>query len=212
MTVPPTVPAMVLPHVVLFPQALLPLYIFEPRYRQMLSDCLEGDRIFAVVPFSEDRVMPADWSEGEYVAGVGFIRACVGQDDGTSHLVLQGIQRVKITNLLTDKPYPRFSVEPVKTVNADSVHVDALVARLKEMMLDEARMKSKQLPPNLARYLKSLESGEILSDILASLIVTDEDARMELLATSDVQMRLQRLISIVLQCEAGGSSPVTWQN
>ena len=46
--VPETVPVMTLPNTVFFPQALLPLHIFEPRYRQMLRDVLARDRLFAV--------------------------------------------------------------------------------------------------------------------------------------------------------------------
>ena len=47
--VPNELPVMTLPGVAFFPQALLPLHIFEPRYRQMLSDVLAKDRLMAVV-------------------------------------------------------------------------------------------------------------------------------------------------------------------
>jgi Lon protease-like protein len=46
--VPDEVPVMTLPNLAFFPQALLPLHIFEPRYRQMLRDVLASNRIFAV--------------------------------------------------------------------------------------------------------------------------------------------------------------------
>jgi len=48
MQVPSQVPVMILPNATLFPQMALPLRIFEPRYRQMLQDVLEGERMFAV--------------------------------------------------------------------------------------------------------------------------------------------------------------------
>ena len=48
MELPDAVPVMTLPSATLFPQALLPLYIFEPRYRQMLADMLKSDRMFSV--------------------------------------------------------------------------------------------------------------------------------------------------------------------
>jgi len=48
MKIPREVAIMTLPNATLFPQALLPLYIFEPRYRQMLADALHSNRLFAV--------------------------------------------------------------------------------------------------------------------------------------------------------------------
>ena len=48
MEIPNAVPVMTLPTATLFPQALLPLYIFEPRYRQMLTDTLKAGRMFSV--------------------------------------------------------------------------------------------------------------------------------------------------------------------
>src|ERR1700745_2175230 len=48
MKIPREIPVMTLPKATLFPQALLPLYVFEPRYRQMLADALHSNRMFSV--------------------------------------------------------------------------------------------------------------------------------------------------------------------
>ena len=56
MEIPNAVPVMTLPSATLFPQALLPLYIFEPRYRQMLADMLRQDRMFTVAMQNGDRL------------------------------------------------------------------------------------------------------------------------------------------------------------
>ena len=88
-TLPEQLPVMPLPGAVLFPHALLPLYIFEPRYRQMLEHALAHERIFA--SHWSDRP-PGLASADDFfdVATIGLIRACVGRSDGTSNLVLQG--------------------------------------------------------------------------------------------------------------------------
>src|SRR5947209_8632971 len=80
---------------VLFPHALLPLYIFEPRYREMLQRALDEHRMFSVT-----LVKPScpEWQEPEdffHLAAVGLIRACVERSDGTSNLILQGLERVR---------------------------------------------------------------------------------------------------------------------
>ena len=74
MELPNEVGIMTLPNAILFPQALLPLYIFEPRYRAMLKESLENQRMFAVaLPNTSSN--PS--SVPHRIAGVGLIRACM---------------------------------------------------------------------------------------------------------------------------------------
>ena len=92
---PTAVPVMPLPGVLLFPNALLPLHIFEPRFRQMLARALNDDRMLCIAlvkPWRQQWQTSADFFP---VSTVGLIRACVGRSDGTSDLILQGIRRVK---------------------------------------------------------------------------------------------------------------------
>src|SRR5258705_13877356 len=89
---PKQLPVMALPGSVLFPHALLPLYIFEPRYRAMLEHALAQHRMFCVALINANH---AEWSslyDFRPTATVGLIRACVGRADGTSNLILQGLQ------------------------------------------------------------------------------------------------------------------------
>ena len=85
MLLPTEAGVMTLPNATLFPQALIPLYIFEPRYRQMLRDALHGHRMF-IVAMQKPGVVRESPSP---VAGLGLIRVSVGHQDGTSHLILQ---------------------------------------------------------------------------------------------------------------------------
>ena len=73
MEIPNAVPVMTLPSATLFPQALLPLYIFEPRYRQMLADMLRQDRMFTVAMQKPGRIRETPCA----VAGLGLIRVSV---------------------------------------------------------------------------------------------------------------------------------------
>src|SRR5438046_3183984 len=94
---PDQAPVMPLPNALLFPHALLPLYIFEPRYRDMLEHALGQHRMFSVALLKPKR---SEWQSPDdffHVAGVGLIRACVGRPDGTSNLILQGLERVRFT-------------------------------------------------------------------------------------------------------------------
>ena len=135
MELPSEVPLMTLPSVTLFPQALLPLYIFEPRYRQMLRDVLHSNRLMAVAMQKPGRTRETPVA----VAGLGFIRASVDHDDGTSHLILQGLARVELGPTVRYKPYRVQRIRPLTAPRVDSVMIDALVAKVHELV--EQRIK-----------------------------------------------------------------------
>ena len=121
---------MTLPNATLFPQALLPLYIFEPRYRQMLTDALQTHRMFSVAmqrPGST-RETPSP------VAGLGLIRVSVGHRDGTSHLILQGLARVELEETVRYKPYRVQRIRALRPPPCDTVKVDALVGKVRELL------------------------------------------------------------------------------
>src|SRR6266853_2254284 len=130
MELPNEVPVMTLPSATLFPQALLPLYIFEPRYRQMLADALRSDRMFSVAMQKPGRRRETP----SPVAGLGLIRVSVGHRDGTSHLILQGLARVELEEAVRYKPYRVQRIKPLRSPPCDNVKVDALVAKVRELL------------------------------------------------------------------------------
>ena len=85
---------MTLRGVVLFPKAMMPSGIFEERYKKMLAERLEGDRIFAVVGERENVTQEEEHLELPYgVATAGLIRVSKENADGTSFVLLQGLSR-----------------------------------------------------------------------------------------------------------------------
>ena len=79
--------------VVLFPGTPLPLHIFEPRYRQMLADCLAGDRRFGITPAGQDDEMP----EPGTVGCIAEVRVNQELPDGRSNIVVLGGERFVLT-------------------------------------------------------------------------------------------------------------------
>src|SRR6202030_3750206 len=130
---PEQAPVMPLPGAVLFPHALLPLYIFEPRYRDMLAHALAHERMFCVALL---RPESAQWkSEDDFfdVATIGLIRACVGRGDGTSNLILQGLQRVRFAAFEQETPFPIATIDPLESEVQSSVETEALGAKVLEL-------------------------------------------------------------------------------
>src|SRR5437870_4334960 len=131
-TLPAQVPVMPLPGAVLFPHALLPLYIFEPRYREMLEHALQRDRMFSVTLIKPSCL---EWHAPEdffHFATVGLIRACVDRGDGTSNLVLQGLHRVRFTSFEQETPFPVAKIDIVASSDDATVETEALGEKVLE--------------------------------------------------------------------------------
>jgi len=205
---------MTLPNATLFPQALLPLYIFEPRYRQMLADALHSNRMFSVAMQrpGNSRETPAP------IAGLGLIRVSVGHSDGTSHLILQGLARVELKEAVRYKPYRIQRIRPLETPQCDNVKVDALVAKVRELLEERIELGlpfpfpvmspekgSKEnstspsfSPKEILSYLDSITDPEQAADLVSCAVLPGAVERQTILETVDVEARLRRLIHFLL--------------
>src|SRR5882762_8333279 len=213
MKIPPEVPVMTLPNATLFPQALLPLYVFEPRYRQMLADALHSNRMFSVAMQKpgRGREIPAP------VAGLGLIRVSVGHRDGTSHLILQGLARVELEETVRYKPYRIQRIRTLHTPPCDNVRVDALVAKVRELLEERIQLglpfpfpvmspekpESTPTPPcfspkEILNYLDSITDPEQAADLVSCAVLPGAAERQAILETVDVEARLRRLIHFLL--------------
>jgi len=192
-TLPKQLPVMPLPGAVLFPHALLPLYIFEPRYRQMLEHALQQHRIFCVTlikPSCPDWHAPEDFF---HLATAGLIRACVERGDGTSNLILQGLYRVRFTGFKQEKPFPIASIDAVESRDPTTVETEALGTKVLELY-SSLKHERRELPAKLDRYLSELHDLEMLADLMASTFVSDPLRRQRLLEERSVNQRLRFLI------------------
>ena len=203
-TLPEQLPVMPLPGAVLFPHALLPLYIFEPRYRKMLEYALQQHRIFCVT-----LVKPScpDWYATEdffHRATAGLIRACVERTDGTSNLILQGLQRVRFTSFEQEKPFPIATIDAVESRDPTTVETEALGAKVVELY---GRLKHDRhhLPAKLDQYLSELRDLEMLADLMGSTFVNDPLRRQHLLEERSLNQRLRFLIKY-LRDEIGNAA------
>ncbi len=191
-TLPDEVPVMTLPNMTFFPQALLPLHIFEPRYRNMLRDVLATNRLFAVTGLNPKLADQAGQFEPPHrIASVGIVRACQKNDNGTSNLLLQGICRVEFTEILTDEPYRRVRIralasEPV-TDRAENLRLRTELARL-------IALKQKfgaPVPAEMAEFLRTVEDPEVFIDLAAFSLCENSALKQRLLETLNVGRRLE---------------------
>jgi Lon protease-like protein len=200
-TLPERIAVMTLPNVTFFPQALLPLHIFEPRYRRMLAEILATDRLFAVAGLDTQRSKTSTQVEAPHrVATLGIVRACQGNDDGTSNLLLQGIARVEVQAILREEPYRMIKIRALSSKpGAPAEENDRLRQRLAKLIAAKQRL-SGLIPREFSQFLRTVEDPETFVDIAAFSLCDDVGLKQKLLETLDVHHRLE-LFSLRLQSE-----------
>ena len=203
-TLPDEVPVMPLPSAVLFPHALLPLHIFEPRYQQMLEHALQRHRMFCVALVEPSRPQWTSTEDFFHIATVGLIRACVASDDGTSNLILQGLQRVRFTGFRHETLFPVAQIEALDSIVSSTVKTEALGAKVLELY-ERFKVARRQLPDRIDRYLSDLSNPEMLADLMAATFINDPLRRQQVLEELSLDQRL-RLVIQYLREEGGAAA------
>ncbi|MES2440595.1 MAG: LON peptidase substrate-binding domain-containing protein [Verrucomicrobiota bacterium] len=180
---------MLLPDCTLFPHGGLPLYIFEPRYRKMLEDALEGDCFFAVARLLGDE----DGSPADYTAPVGtigLVRASREQNDGTSQLLIHGVMRVNFTEWHDERPYPYASIEPVVSFFTPETQAEAAMKTLRGAVEDAVRFLPQEVQDGVFALLDRADEPGLMSDIICQQFIHEADLRQELLELPSVGDRI----------------------
>ncbi len=189
--IPNRIPVMVLP-CTLFPHCLMPLFIFEPRYREMLRTSLESDRFFCIGTSDPDADPDNDKRSVAPISTAGLIRACVKHDDGTSHLLLLGTQRVRFVDWLQQQPFRIAAVEPVACENENPSLADQLVEEVIELTTDLAG-EGRAMSDEVHDHLRTIDDPSTVADVVAHSFISEPHQRQELLETLEVSERLHRL-------------------
>ena len=180
---PKNVPMMVLPGVVLLPTQLLPLHIFEDKYKIMIEDVIHGDRIFGICDESIYAPM-----QSNYIASVGLLHLCEKQEEGTSNLMLLGLQKVHILNLNEDKPYPRVEINPIEPPSLDKRQADVIqehiINRIDPLLPDHPKAKE------VINIMQQMQNLDLLIDYATQLIKTHPDRQKKIFQTIEIREKM----------------------
>lgn len=132
---PEIMPIFPLPNVVLFPNASLPLFIFEDRYKQMTRDCLEGDRYISVALLKKGWEQQSGPPRPHSIAGFGRIIRATRQPNDCMDIVIQGMGRIEMTEFHDDRAYLRASVSLVQPQYTSGEDLNAQAETLRQRFL-----------------------------------------------------------------------------
>jgi Lon protease-like protein len=168
-------------HLVLFPGRPLPLHLFEPRYRQLLDDCMAGDQRFGVVAIRSGREA-GGCAEVFDVGTVAEIEQVDELPDGRFDILTRGVRRFRLCELLDGKPYLRGEVELLSDGPVDNGDVDQ-ARQLRELLVPY--LAGLGAPEELLRHLPS--GPDQLAYLAAAAVqveVPDQQRLLELDSTA----------------------------
>jgi len=187
-TLPATIPIFPLQDVVLFPNSTRPLHIFEPRYRAMVADALEGDSIIGMILLKPGYEAEYEERPPVYAVGcAGVIIAAQKLPDGRYNIFLGGLVKFRVLNEDTSRPYRLAEVEAIP--EAVEVTARPLLAQRRQQLEETLLSVSPviQLPP------PELSDEEVV-DGLSIVLPLEPADRQELLEADGPVERALRLI------------------
>jgi Lon protease-like protein len=191
---PPAIPLFPLPNVVLFPNVHLPLHIFEPRYREMVSDALDGDRIIGMVLLRPGWEANYEGRPPIYPVGcAGLITHAERTADGRYNIVLRGLEKFRVA---TEHEHGSYRLAEVETIPEPSIetHRDEIRAerrRLEALLVPqpEGRGVDSKMPPSMP--------DEDLVNALAQYLELEVVEKQALLERDGLLARCRSLIELL---------------
>lgn len=186
-------PIFPLGQVILYPRALLPLHIFEQRYRTLIKDCLSTHKAMAIALVPDPSDVDAHGNPKiVLVAGAGVIVEHQELPDGRFNILLHGGARVRLEELPFVPPYRRAKATILHDVSTP-VTADNRTALLASAHAFAAEVHKRD--PNFALHLPPGINVNTLADLCAHHLVVDVVARQAILEELDVAQRVEKVIS-----------------
>lgn len=183
-------PVFPLPNAILFPGVLLPLYIFEERYKLMVEAALRGGRRMAV---SLLRKSPEGEGSPSLVCGLGEIVRVEELPEGEKNIVLRGTRRVVMREVRQQVPYMKALLQPIDDLPQAVSDIERRcreIARLAQQLIFLLDIKDGARWMNLVAFL---EDPSRLADFVTFYFLQDLNVKQDLLETLDVSVRMRRL-------------------
>ena len=181
---------------VLFPTLVLPLHVFEPRYRTLVQDVLAGDREFGVCLIDRGSEVGGDDHRLD-IGTVAEVHEAAEMPDGRWALVTVGTRRIRVDRWLPDDPYPRAEVSehPDPVPDVEQLGLLHQVTPLLRQTLAKAAELGEARPPATVQLSDDPVTASHQASALAPLSTIDQ---YSLLAAESVGMRLALLHQLLV--------------
>lgn len=191
-------PLFPLPDTVLLPHAVLPLHIFEPRYRQMIEDVLDSAGQIAMASFNNK-----DWKAHYHGRPPLRPAVCVGQivqheplSDGRHNILLHGVCRAKIKQMVEpddERPYRMAQLAPLEKVENEPPPMPDVRSDLRELLKSPRLSKMRSVDTVVQWFDRKDVSTHALLELIGFALVHDTEVKYKLLEEATPQGRARLL-------------------
>src|SRR5499433_2578623 len=194
--IPDALPVLPLRDAVVLPLTMVPLAVGQPQSVRLVDDVMRGNRLLALVAQRDAKVESAKPEDLHRLGNAGVIHQFMRVPDGSVRIMVQGIERIRLTDFVSTDPYLIGRVEVAHDQAPGATEVDAL----RRAVLDIFRRlveASPELPDELAVAADNVPDPLRVAYFVASLVPLDAAARQQILEMDAVGDKLRRLVDLL---------------
>ena len=198
---PSEVPILPLQNLVVFPVAVFPLAVVEPRAVKLVDDAVLGSRLIGLVtarPQGGEGEKTSPLDQLYRVGTLAMVHKLLKLPDGSLRIAVQGLERIRIVEYVATEPYLRARIERAPEIVEDDIEVEALMRNLMGLFQKIAALVP-QMSEELQALVLNIDDPRQLAYVLAASIRMELQDRQSILEEDSVKEKLRRLTALLSQ-------------
>ncbi|MEA2530731.1 MAG: ATP-dependent Lon protease [Thermomicrobiales bacterium] len=181
---------------IVYPLAVVPLLVGQPRSVRLIDDVMRRDRLIAVVAQRNDETTEAGPEDLHRVGTVGMVHQLFRGNDGSIRIVVQGLERIRLLDFVSTDPYLVARIEQYPDRTVPGVETEGLRRAVVDLYRRLVGLVQ-GLPDELATAAEQLADPRQVAYLVASTIPLDSATRQEILELDPVDAKLRRLVELL---------------
>ena len=195
--IPEVIPILPLHNVLVFPKTMIPLEV-SGNVSILVDEAMTKDRLIGLIMSKKEPDTPNQYTLDDLhrVGTCAMIMKMVKTSENHTQMLLQGVSRFSIEELIEGKPYQQARIKLIEEKEVKDLETEALMSNLLSLF-DRILKLSPFLPPEFGPMAKSITEAGTLADLIASIINAPVEEKQKVLDIADVKQRLKGLTSLV---------------
>jgi ATP-dependent Lon protease len=192
-SMPEALPILPLFDATLFPKMVLPLVVMQGESIQLIDEAMSKNRIIGLLVSKEKEMKSSYLREDLYDVGTSaLILKMAKTEDNKAQLLVQGLSRFRVKEILEEQPYLKVQVELINEKEEKDKEIEALMSNLVGLFSKVVEL-SPGLQPEIASMARSIKEASTLADMITSSINSTSEEKQKILETIDIKERLKEV-------------------
>lgn len=195
--IPEIIPILPMRNVIVFPKTMIPLEVTGTA-ATLVDEAMTGDRLVGLIMVKNESQHPNQFKKEDlhHVGTCSVIMKMAKTVDNHTQMLLQGMNRFSIEDIIEGKPYQQARIKIIEDVDIKDLETEALMSNLLSLF-DRILKLSPFLPPEFGPMAKSIAEAGTLADLIASIINAPVEEKQKILDIADIKSRLKELTLLV---------------